>query len=322
MLNGLIATVGGLAILAIAADQFVEGAARIAVVLKVSPVVVGAVIIGFGTSAPEMVVSAIASSNGDLDIGVGNVIGSNVANISLVLAAASLVAAIPASARTLRKEAPLSVGSVVLFALLIQNGITRTEGVILLVVLVLVLTLILASVRRAEPHMEVLEELADPGETTIWFEVLRTLVGLVVVVGSASLLVHGAETIADELELSGGFVGFTLVALGTSAPELVTAVAAARKGETELLVGNLLGSNLFNSLAVGGVIGVVGPGQLTDVTLAGEGAVLMVVVSVGSWLMMMGKGINRTKAALLALIWLVTAVLLSGGESAVALAIG
>jgi len=318
MLTGFIATVGGLAILAIAADQFVEGAARIAVVLRVSPVVVGAVIIGFGTSAPEMVVSTIASRNGDLDIGVGNVIGSNVANISLVLAAASLVAVIPASRRTLRREAPLSVGSVVLFAYLIQNGITRTEGVILLAALGLALGLILSSGRRSEPHIEVVEELIEPDGTSVWIDVLRTVAGLVVVIGSASLLVHGAETIAGELDLSGGFVGFTLVALGTSAPELVTAVAAARRGETDLLVGNLLGSNLFNSLAVGGVIGIVGPGQLNDVTLAGEGALLMILVSAGSWAMMAGKGINRTKAALLALIWLITAVLLSGGESAVA----
>lgn len=322
MLTGLVATVGGLAVLAIAADQFVEGAARIAVALRMSPVVVGAVIIGFGTSAPEMVVSAIASGNGDLDIGVGNVVGSNVANISLVLAAASLVVAIPVSRRTLVREAPLSVGSVILFAFLIQNGITRMEGAILLVALALALALILASVSETEAHIDSVEELIVPGGSNVGIDVLRTVVGLAVVIGSASLLVHGAETIADELDLSGGFVGFTLVALGTSAPEMVTAVAAARRGETDLLVGNLLGSNLFNSLAVGGVIGMVGPGQLHDVTLAGEGALLMILVSTGSWIMMAGKGINRSKAVLLALIWLLTAVLLSGGESAVAWATG
>jgi len=145
---------------------------------------------------------------------------------------------------------------------------------------------------------------------------------LVVVIVSASLLVHGAETMADELDLSGGFVGFTLVAMGTSAPELVTAIAAARRRETDLLVGNLLGSNLFNSLAVGGVIGLVGPGQLTDTTLAGEGAILMIAVVVGSWLMMLGKGVNRPRAVVLAAAWLLAAVLLSGGESAAVVALG
>jgi len=318
MISGILAAVGGLAVLAVAADQFVKGSARLAVLFRVSPVVVGAVIIGFGTSAPEMVVSAIASRNGDLDIGVGNVIGSNVANISLVLAAATLVTVIPVSRRILFREAPLSVASVILFAVLIQNGITRGEGLILLVVLALALTWILVSNRGEEPHEESVAELVGEAQISVASEVMRTLGSLVVVVASASLLVHGAESIAGELDLSGGFVGFTLVAMGTSAPELVTAVAAARRRETELLIGNLLGSNLFNSLAVGGVIGIVGPGQIQDATLAGEGALLMILVSAGSWMMMFGKGINRPKAAFLAAIWLVTAVLLSGGESALA----
>ncbi len=313
MITGLLAAVGGLAVLAVAADQFVKGSARVAVLLRISPVIVGVVIIGFGTSAPEMVVSAVASRNGDLDIAVGNVIGSNVANISLVLAAATLVTVIPVSRRTLRREAPLSVASVILFAWVIQNGITRREGVLLLVVLVVAFAWILVSTRRMEPDDETGTESVGAGEINAAFEVFRTLGSLIVVIASASLLVHGAETIARELQLSGGFVGFTLVAIGTSAPELVTAVTAARQGETDLLVGNLLGSNLFNSLAVGGVIGVIGPGRLSDVTLAGEGALLMVLVVVGSWLMMFGKGINRPKALLLALIWLVIAVLLSGG---------
>jgi len=320
MISGILAAVGGLAILAVAADQFVKGSARLAVLFRVSPVVVGAVIIGFGTSAPEMVVSAVASRNGDLDIGVGNVLGSNVANISLVLAAATLVTVIPVSRRTLTREAPLSVASVVLFAILIQNGITRTEGVILLVTLALALSWILVSNRGAEPHEESVAELVGDEQTSVAIEILRTLGSLIVVVASASLLVHGAESIAAELDLSGGFVGFTLVALGTSAPELVTAVAAARRRETDLLIGNLLGSNLFNSLAVGGVMGIVGPGQIHDSTLAGEGAVLMVLVAVGSWLMMFGKGIDRRKASLLAMIWLITAVLLSGSESGVSTA--
>ncbi len=322
MISGILAAVGGLAILAIAADQFVEGAARIAVILRVSPVVVGAIIIGFGTSAPEMVVSAIASKNGDLDIGVGNVIGSNVANISLVLAAATLVTIIPVSRRTMTREAPLSVGSVVLFAYLIQNGITRSEGVILLVVLAAALVFIVVSNQASAPLEDSVVELvgSEGGRTST--EILRTVMALAVVIALASLLVHGAETIADDLDLSGGFIGFTLVALGTSAPELVTAIAAARRRETDLLVGNLLGSNLFNSLAVGGVIGLVGPGQLTDTTLAGEGAILMIVVAAGSWLMMLGKGVNRPRAAVLAAAWLLAAVLLSGGESAAVVALG
>ena len=128
MLLGLVFALSGLAVLTVAADHFVRGAARIAVAKHVSPVVVGAVLIGFGTSAPEMVVSGIAAGRGDLDIGVGNIVGSNVANISLVLAAAASIVAIPVSSSTIRREVPISVASVIVFALLIQGEITRLEG--------------------------------------------------------------------------------------------------------------------------------------------------------------------------------------------------
>ncbi len=321
MISGLLATFGGLAALAVAADHFVKGSARLAVVMRVSPVIVGAVIVGFGTSAPELVVSTVAANRGDLDLGVGNIIGSNVANVSLVLAAATLVMAVPVSRRTLRREAPLSVASVLLFALLIQNGVTRGEGVLLLAVLMLALGWILYSTKKELPRQgDAVVELVGGDRIRVGLEVVRTVVGLAIVVGSASLLVHGASSIAKELELSDGFVGFTILALGTSAPEMVTVVTAARLGETDLLIGNLLGSNLFNSLAVGGAVGVVGPGQLVDSTLAGEGALLMILVVTGSWLMMIfGKGVSRREAALLAAIWVFTAVVLSGGDSAVAL---
>ena len=128
MILGLIFAVGGLVVLTLAADHFVAGAARIAVFYKISPVVIGAVLIGFGTSAPEMVVSGIAAAQGDLDIGVGNIIGSNVANVSLVLAAAAAVSVIPVDSAMLRREVPISVASVLVFALLVQGEITRFEG--------------------------------------------------------------------------------------------------------------------------------------------------------------------------------------------------
>ena len=127
MLLGLVFALGGLSVLTVAADQFVKGAARLAVIFRVAPVIVGAVVIGFGTSLPEMVVSGLAAVNDDLDIGVGNVIGSNVANISLVLAAASFVTVIPVRSSTLRREAPVSVAAVLVFAGLIQGELSRWE---------------------------------------------------------------------------------------------------------------------------------------------------------------------------------------------------
>ncbi len=259
----------GIALLAKAADQFVEGAARLAVMLKISPIVVGAVIVGFGTSAPEMVVSGIAARQGDDDLGIGNIIGSNLANLSLILGAAALIVPLTIDSRVLKKEVPLATGAVILFAFLVQGGISVTEGVILSAVLVAALTFLLLGGGNDESIVGEVEELAGGGDHTIGAETLRTLVGLVGTVAGAWLLVWGATTLASDLGINEGFVGVTLVAIGTSLPELVTAIAAARKNQTDLIIGNLLGSNLFNSLAVGSVVAFLGDGSVSDPSLTG-----------------------------------------------------
>ena len=316
MVLGLIFAVGGLAVLAVASDQFVKGAARLAVVFRVAPVVVGAVVIGFGTSAPEMVVSGLAAAEGNLDIGVGNVIGSNVANISLVLAAATFITVVPVRSRTLRREAPLSVGAVLVFAVLTQGELTRFEGAVLAVLLVLALAYIIRSSRGDGALVEDFDQMFGDEVPSTRLEVSRTLIALVLVVGSSWFLVEGAVRVAEALDLTGGFVGFTLVAVGTSMPELVTAIAAARQGQTELLIGNLLGSNLFNSLAVGSVIAFVGPGPVLDTRLAQRGSLLMVGVVLLSWLMMItGSRVTRREGVVLLLIWVGCIVVLAGGDA-------
>jgi cation:H+ antiporter len=317
MLIGLAFALGGLSVLTLASDQFVKGAARLAVIFRVAPVIVGAVVIGFGTSAPEMVVSGMAAFNDDLDIGVGNVIGSNVANISLVLAAASFVTVIPVTSTTIRREAPISVAAVLVFAGFVQGDLNQWEGAVLAALLALVLASVLRSAKADDPLVGDIEELVGDEQHSVGIETVRTLIGLVIVAASAWFIVEGATRIADDLDLSGGFVGFTLVAVGTSTPELVTALTAARQGETELLIGNLLGSNVFNSLAVGGVIGIVGPGPVLDTRLAEWGSLLMIAIVVISWLMMMtGKRVTRREGVVLLLLWIASVVILSGGEPA------
>lgn len=316
MLLGLSFAVGGLVVLTLASDQFVRGAARLAVIFRVAPVIVGAVVVGFGTSAPEMVVSGLAAFDDNLDIGAGNVIGSNVANISLVLASASFVAVVPVRSETLRREAPISVASVLVFAGLIQGDLARWEGAVLAALLVVAIAMVLRAARPDDPLAGDVDELVGDVRRSTGLEATRTVVALVVVAASAWFIVEGATLVSAELDLSGGFVGFTLVAVGTSAPELVTALAAARQGETELLVGNLLGSNIFNSLAVGGVIGLVGPGPIVDTRLAQWGSLLMVAVVVISWLMMMAGGkITRRDGVILVVLWVVSVIVLSGGEA-------
>ena len=315
MLVGLVLSVLGLVVLSLAADQFVRGAARLAVVLRMAPIVVGAIVVGFGTSAPEMLVSTMAAANGRLDIGVGNIVGSNVANISLVLGAASFVAVVPVSSSVVRRDAAVSVAAVVLFALLVQGDINRLEGLVLVAALVAWFVLVLTGARTGESasDMEDLSELVGEHPPALGVETMRTIVSLALVAGSAYILVEGAERVAEALNLSGGFVGYTMVAVGTSAPELVTAVAAARQRETELLVGNLLGSNVFNSLAVGGAIGLVGPGPVGDVTVQTLGSLMMVVICLVSWVdMAVGHKVSRIDGVVLLGLWVVSIALLAG----------
>lgn len=315
VLLALLAVAVGLAVLVKAADVFVGGAARLSAALKVPPVIIGAAVIGFGTSAPEMVVSAIAASQGKLDLAVGNVIGSNVANLSLVLGVASLLCVMTVSSGVLRKEAPLSTAAVVLFAVLVQDGLARWEGGVLLVSLIAALVYLFTGNAQGEDSellAEVDEFLHEDEPLSVTRESLFTLAGLIGVIVGAQLAVTGASNIADELGLGEGFVAVTLVAIGTSLPELMTAVAAARKGEDELIVGNLLGSNLFNSLAVGAIAGLVGPGSLDDDKLASIGVGAMVLIAAGAWIFMASqRRVNKGEAVALLLAYAVTVPLLA-----------
>jgi cation:H+ antiporter len=300
----LVAVLGGavgLVLLAYASDQFVVGAARAATLLRLSPVVIGAVVIGFGTSAPELLVSSLAAGQGSLDIAVGNVVGSNVANLSLVLGTAALLTPIAVRGTVLRREAPISLASVVLFAILIQGSLGRLEGGALLLALILGLALIIRSARAGDPTLTAeVEDFVTEGRPSGRRETVRIVAGLAGTLAGAQLLVTAATTIAAELGLAEGFIGLTVVAIGTSLPELATAVQAARKAETDLIVGNLLGSNLFNSAAVGGSVALIGPGSVADPTLTGLATILMVAVAaLATYLMATGREVVRWEGALL-----------------------
>lgn len=308
MFVDLLAVALGLALLVYAADHFVLGAARLGTIVRLPPVVIGAVVMGFGTSAPELVVSGIAAGRGDLDLGVGNVVGSNVANLSLVLATAALLTRLTIDSAVLKREAPLSVLATAGFSLVVMDGrIERWEGIVLAASLVMVVVYLLASGAGEE-----LDELAE--DTTPHREVARVLLGLVGTVIAAQAVVTGAADLADRWGVSGGFIGFSLVALGTSLPELVTTVAGARRHETELIIGNLLGSNVFNSLAVGGGIGLVGPGLVGDDTLTSMGLALMMLVAVVSFaLALQGRFIGRWDGMVLLALYVASMITLGVG---------
>jgi cation:H+ antiporter len=306
MALSVLGIVVGLAVLTFASDQFVVGAARVARSLRLSPILIGAVVIGFGTSAPEMLVSGIAGAQGSLDIGVGNIIGSNVANLSLVLGVAALVTPIAVRSPVLKREAPIALLATIAFAIVVQGGLAGGEAIILSIVMVVGLGLVILGARSGDDQFSSEVDEFVTGDIATGREVVRTVVGLLFTLGAAKVLVDSAVTIASELGLAEGFVGLTIVAIGTSLPELATAIQAARKGETDLIVGNLLGSNLFNAGAVGAVAGFLGPGELQDPSLTGLAVVLMVGVAVlATVFMVTGRRVGRLEGATLLLLYVV-----------------
>lgn len=308
MAAGIIFSVVGLAILAYVSDKFVEAAGSIATHYRISPVIIGAVIVGFGTSAPEMAVSGIAAANGDSDLGIGNVIGSNVANVTLVLGAAALVAPVPIRRSLLKRELIISVAAVGLFALLVQGGLHLIDGIILLGILAGLIAGLFGtewdSLFRRGPHDTASGSSDTPRTRLPRRDIFWLIIGLGGTIASAQLIVEGAQLIAEALDLGSGFVGLTLVAAGTSLPELVTAAAASRRGMNELIIGNILGSNIFNSLAVGGLVGVIGATDLQDATLAGTATVVMLICMLAMALFVATRGkVSRIEGAILLTAW-------------------
>ena len=312
MILALAALLAGMVLLVWAGDHFVTGASRLATALRMRPAVIGAVVLGFGTSAPEMVVSSLASINGEPALGVGNIVGSNVANLSLGLGFAALLMPIPFSKIALRRDVPWSVATAAIFALLVVDGnLSRLEGGLLAVLMAITLVWLIRTSQADDAPLNDDGAPLDQDTGKALINLFRALLGLFGVLVGAQLAVEGATELAERWGLSGGFIGFSVVAIGTSLPELATVVAAARKGHTELIVGNLFGSNVFNSLAVGGAMGLVGAGAIEDPSLTGLGIGAMMAVVVLAYLgALVGKRASRIDGVVLLGIYIAAMILL------------
>lgn len=300
MFTALIALAGGIGLLAFAADQFVLGASRVALIKRVRPLVVGVLIIGFGTSLPELLVSWIAAAGEQAEIAIGNIVGSNLANLSLLLGVGAAMVPLVVDSRTVRQEATLAFGAAILFAGVVQGGgITPFEGGLLLAVMI---GTVFRVTRRSpgDPLGPETVELAEPTAHRLGVEVGRTALGLVGTVGGAQALLWGAVDLAGRAGLSSGFIGATIVAVGTSLPELVTVIQSARRGETDLIVGNLLGSNLFNALVVGGVVGLTRSAVIDDAGLTVVAPLAVVLISLAALIAMRTeRTVTRTEGLVL-----------------------
>jgi cation:H+ antiporter len=294
----------GLALLVRAADQFVLGAARLSASAGVRPLAVGVVVIGFGTSLPEAVVSVLAAIDGEIGVAIGNVVGSNLANLGLILGIGVLILPIAVHSDVIRREAPIVVAASIGLGLAIRGGVSDLEAVLLLAAMGLVTWRLLAPGPTDVVEPEV-EEFVEAPSTT-GKESARTVLGLIGTLAGAQALLTGALDLAEEAGLSAGFVGSSIVAVGTSLPELVTAVQSARRGKADLLVGNLLGSNLFNALVVAGLAGLVADTTPVGAPLATFGAVFMVAQAALAWLLMRSeRRLTRIEGGMLILTWAV-----------------
>lgn len=307
----------GLVLLGVASDAFVVASARLATLLRIPAVVVGAVVIGFGTSAPELLVSLLASLEGEASLAVGNVIGSNLANLTLVLGAAAVAGTVVVGSRTVRRELPVSTAAVCLFAGCAAIGLGAVTGVVLAVALGAAIVIVVRSARTGSgaADLELAEEVAEleAGEVAGRLPtLLRAGAGLVGTLVGAQLVIVGAVQAADRLGISEGFVGLTVVAVGTSLPELVTAVQGVRRGESELIVGNVLGSNLFNSLAAGAVIAAASGGFTAEGRLLWSLALMVVTAVVAAGLLATRHRLGRAEGAALLLGYTATVPLLAG----------
>lgn len=247
----LILVGAGLVMLFFGAEWLVKGSVTIANKLRMSQLVIGLTIVAFGTSTPELAVSISSATKGISDVALGNVVGSNIANIGLILGLSAFIAPIAVSRKTLRKEIPLMIGiSFLLLAVSIDGSISFYDG-ILFVGGILIFTIFSYKTTRKEVVETVISN--EKNDSSFSKSIIFIVIGLILLTVGAFFTVDNAVIIAKEIGLSERIIGLTLVAVGTSLPELITSIVAAKRGHTDISVGNILGSNIFNILAILGI---------------------------------------------------------------------
>lgn len=262
MLLNSLAILAGLVVLVWGADRFISGAAALANNLGVSSMMIGLTIVGFGTSAPEILVSGMASVDGNPGLAIGNALGSNIANIGLILGITALITPLSVHSGVLKREYPLLIAiSLISLALMWDGTLDRMDGTILVILLVAILSWMIHSARTGAADPIAGEFDAEIPHDIPTRKALTWLVlGLIALLASSRALVWGASNVATALGISEVVIGLTIVAVGTSLPELAASIASALKGEHDIAIGNVIGSNLYNILAVLSLPGLIAPG--------------------------------------------------------------
>ena len=302
-LQGIVLIVS-LLVLAWSADRFVDGSCGLARLLGVSPFLIGMVIVGFGTSAPEMLVSAVSAFEGSPDIALGNAYGSNITNVLLILGVAAIVNPIKVDFSVVKKELPFLAGTLILTLFLILDGfISRINAITMLVLFVPIM--VISSLGKKEETSEETEDKKESLPKSIFW----ILFGLALLVGSSRALVWAAKDIATALGVSELIIGLTIVALGTSLPELAASVSAARKNEHGVAFGNVVGSNLFNTMCVVGIASSITP-VTVDPKILTRDLPATAIVTLFLFIFGIRKEISRTSGIFLVALYIAYTILL------------
>jgi len=321
MLISTLAILAGFALLIWSADLFVTGASATARNLGVSPLIIGLTVVGFGTSAPEMLVASIAAYGGNPGLAVGNAIGSNITNIALVLGATAFIVPLSVHSSILKREYPLLIAATLLAVVLMatDNALSTIDGILMLLLLFILMTWIVRQALKQRQGNNAADPLSSefddeiPADMPMPKALGLLTTGMVILLLSSKLLVWGAIDIATLFGISDLIIGLTIVAIGTSLPELAASIMSARKGEHDIALGNVIGSNMFNTLGVLGIAAIIKPAELTAGVLSRD-LPIMVTLTVIMFMMAFGRRgageITRTEGAILLLIFIAYEVVL------------
>ncbi len=299
MIFDIILIIAGVAMVLYGADRLTEGASALARRMNVSEIIIGLTIVAAGTSAPELFVSLVSALKGTPDMAIGNVVGSNTMNAMLIVGCAAVVAPMTISRNTVRKDIPFAVAASVLLPLLaIDAELGRFDGIILLAGFAAFMYYTLSQAKAGEAAPSDETKMQNP-----WLSAFFVILGLALLVIGSNIFVDSASRVAYALGLSEAVVGLTIVAGGTSLPELATSVVAARKGQSAIAIGNVIGSNVFNILMILGLTATISPMQIQGITMVDLSMMLGSIVMV--WLFSRTKyTVERWEGALLAMVYI------------------
>ena len=285
------------------AEFLVKGGVSIALKFKISPLVIGLTLVAFATSAPELAVSVGATFDGHGDVAMGNVVGSNICNIALILGLSALIAPLPVNRKLLKLDMPLMIGASLLLALfyLLNNGVNRWQGGIFFAGIIAYTVWSIYASRKEGVSEDDGGDEVEIKEVKTWLSILLVVGGLLILVFGAKFFVGCATFVAAKLGVPEAVIALTIVAFGTSLPELATSVVAALKNEQDIAIGNVVGSNIFNILCIMGVTPVLKPVAAAGITLLDMGVMLGIALLLWG-MMIFGKKISRTEGAILLLI--------------------